>query len=182
MRRKRRPKSSTGRQSLKSYGSTCDYKYLASLRSKKLFLRYLLFGYHEGRRVQRVCSDQVRHSAVRRGRACRIFTNTELSPTLLKYVISDGEANQTILDGIRSLRAIQVFNVCITHPNLIASGDAVNVPLGFLVYPPLARVLEYIMELAMIFVGIPALLLESIRRVQSLKLSKVYPGSCALRR
>lgn len=45
-----------------------------------------------------------------------IFTNAELLPTLLKYVISDGEAteaNQFILDNIRSLRAIQleVFNV-----------------------------------------------------------------------
>ena len=29
----------------------------------------------------------------------RIFTNTGLLPTLFKFVISDGEANQTILDG-----------------------------------------------------------------------------------
>ena len=78
-------------------------------------------------------SDQVRHSAescmvwyllplLRRGRSYSlnepnsigIFTNVELLPTPLKCVISDGEANQTILKSI--LRAIQVFfNVCITH-------------------------------------------------------------------
>ena len=59
-----------------------------------------------------------------------------------------GEANQTILDGIRSLRAIHVFNVCNTHANLV---EAVNVLLGhhhltyednFLVYLPLAHVLR----------------------------------------
>ena len=44
-----------------------------------------------------------------------IFTNAELLPTLLKYVISDGEANQTILDSKRSLRAIQVSNQCMQH-------------------------------------------------------------------
>jgi long-chain acyl-CoA synthetase len=142
-----------------------------------------------------------------------IFTNAELLPTLLKvlpntpsvkYVIYDGEANQTILDSMRSLRDIQVVNiselreigktksvdilqsrlpkkedmalimytsgstgapkgVCITHANLIASVGAVNVLLGhhltyedsFLAYLPLAHVLEYIVELVMIFVSMP---------------------------
>ena len=142
-----------------------------------------------------------------------IFTNAELLPTLLKvlpntpsvkYVIYDGEASQTILDSIRSLRAIQVINiselretgktksvdvlqsrlpkkedmalimytsgstgapkgVCITHANLIASVGAVYILLGhhltdkdtFLAYLPLAHVLEYIVELVMVFVGVP---------------------------
>ena len=140
-----------------------------------------------------------------------IFTNAELLPTLLKvlantpsvkYVIYDGEADQTILESIRSLRAIQILNiselreigktksvdilqsrlpkkedmalimytsgstgapkgVCITHANLVASVGAVYVLLGhhltkddtFLAYLPLAHVLEYIVELIMIFVG-----------------------------
>ena len=87
-----------------------------------------------------------------------IFTNTELLPTFLKYVTSDGEANETILDSTRSLRAIQVFNLRVTHANLIAPVGAVNVLLGFLVhfpYFPLARVLEHVVELVMIFVGMP---------------------------
>ena len=142
-----------------------------------------------------------------------IFTNAELLPTLLKvlpntpsvkYVIYDGEANQTILDSIRSLRAIQVLNiselretgktksvdilqsrlpkkedmalimytsgstgapkgVCITHANLVASVGAVYILLGhhltdkdtFLAYLPLAHVLEYIVELVMVFTGVP---------------------------
>jgi len=53
--------------------------------------------------------------------------------------------------------------VCITHANLIASVGAVNLLLGhhfsyddsFLAYLPLAHVLEYIVELVMIFVGMP---------------------------
>ena len=142
-----------------------------------------------------------------------IFTNAELLPTLLKvlpktpsvkYVIYDGEAKETIIDSIRSLRAIQVINisklreigktisvdileprlpkkvdmalimytsgstgapkgVCITHANLIASVGAVYLLLGhhftyedsYLAYLPLAHVLEYIVELVMIFVGMP---------------------------
>ena len=140
-----------------------------------------------------------------------IFTNAELLPTLLKvlantpsvkYVIYDGEADQTILESIRSLRAIQILSiselreigktksvdilqsrlpkkedmalimytsgstgapkgVCVTHANLVASVGAVYVLLGhhltkddtFLAYLPLAHVLEYIVELIMIFVG-----------------------------
>ncbi|PFH48184.1 hypothetical protein AMATHDRAFT_66061 [Amanita thiersii Skay4041] len=54
--------------------------------------------------------------------------------------------------------------VCITHDNLIASVGAVYKLLGhhltpedtFLAYLPLAHVLEYIVELIMIFVGIPS--------------------------
>ena len=142
-----------------------------------------------------------------------IFTNADLLPTLLKvlpdtpsvkYVIYDGEAKQTVLDSIRSLRDIQVLNiselreigktksvdilqsrlpkkedialimytsgstgapkgVCITHANLIASVGAVNLLLGhhltyddsYLAYLPLAHVLEYIVELVLIFVGMP---------------------------
>jgi long-chain acyl-CoA synthetase len=142
-----------------------------------------------------------------------IFTNAELLPTLLKvlpntpsvkYVVYDGEANQTTIDSICSLRAIQVFGikelreigkskpveilqsrlpkkedmalimytsgstgapkgVCITHANLVASVGAVKLLLGhhltyedsFLAYLPLAHVLEYIVELVMIFVGMP---------------------------
>ena len=142
-----------------------------------------------------------------------IFTNAELLPTLLtvlpqtpsvKYVIYDGEAKQTIIDSIRSLRAIEVLSisevreigktkpvdilesrlpkkedvalimytsgstgapkgVCITHANLVASVGAVYLLLGhhltyedtFLAYLPLAHVLEYIVELVMIFVGMP---------------------------
>lgn len=53
--------------------------------------------------------------------------------------------------------------VCITHANLIASVGAVYTLLGhhltaedsFLAYLPLAHVLEYIVELTMIFVGMP---------------------------
>ena len=53
--------------------------------------------------------------------------------------------------------------VCITHANLIASVGAVNLLLGhhfthedsFLAYLPLAHVLEYIVELVMIFIGMP---------------------------
>jgi long-chain acyl-CoA synthetase len=53
--------------------------------------------------------------------------------------------------------------VCITHANLIASVGAVKLLLGhhftyedsFLAYLPLAHVLEYIVELVMIFVGMP---------------------------
>jgi long-chain acyl-CoA synthetase len=53
--------------------------------------------------------------------------------------------------------------VCITHANLIASVGAVHVLLGhhltyedsFLAYLPLAHVLEYIVELVMIFIGMP---------------------------
>ena len=142
-----------------------------------------------------------------------IFTNAELLPTLLKvlpntpsvkYVIYDGEENQSTLDSIRSLRSILVFSVselreigkkkpidvlesrlpkkedmalimytsgstgapkgvCITHANLIASVGAVKLLIGhhltyddnFLAYLPLAHVLEYIVELVMIFVGMP---------------------------
>ena len=87
-----------------------------------------------------------------------IFTNTELLPTLLKYVISDGEANQTILDSIRSLRANQVFNQCMQHscqPLRIRLSHHLIYEDSFFVYPPLAHALEYIVELVMIFVGMP---------------------------
>jgi hypothetical protein len=81
-------------------------------------------------------------------------------------VIFESDANQTILDSIPSPRAIQVFSVCITHVNLIASVGTVNILLGhhftyedsFLVYQPqvpLTHILEYIVELVMIFVGMP---------------------------
>lgn len=69
-------------------------------------------------------------------------------PTLLKYVIFDGEANQTLLGSIRSISAIQVFNVSITHPNLIASVAPVNVHHH--TYGDI-----FLVELVMIFVGMP---------------------------
>jgi long-chain acyl-CoA synthetase len=54
--------------------------------------------------------------------------------------------------------------VCITHRNLVASVGAVYTLLGhhlsyddsYLAYLPLAHVLEYIVELIMLFVGMPA--------------------------
>ena len=54
--------------------------------------------------------------------------------------------------------------VCITHANLVASVGSVYVLLGhhltyddsYLAYLPLAHVLEYIVELIMIFVGMPS--------------------------
>lgn len=89
-----------------------------------------------------------------------IFTNAGLLSTLLKYVISDSELNQTILDSIYSLRRISLpryFSVCNTH--VIASIGAVNVLLchhltyegSFLVYLRLAYILEHTVELVMIF-------------------------------
>jgi hypothetical protein len=57
-------------------------------------------------------------------------------------MISSMVKANTIPDSIRSLRAIQVFNVCITHANLIASIGAINFLLGFLIYLRLAHVLE----------------------------------------
>ena len=81
--------------------------------------------------VQHVRSNQVPHSLmVCRPNSVGIFTNAELLPTLLKYVISKVKRTKLFLTVIRSLRAIQVFNVCNTHTNLIASVDVVNVFLG----------------------------------------------------
>ena len=58
-----------------------------------------------------------------------IFVNAELLPTLLKYVISDDEVNLwKLFDSIRSLRAIQVFNACITL--MPTSSRPFNVLLG----------------------------------------------------
>jgi hypothetical protein len=117
------------------------------------FLELLLFGYHEGRRAQRLRSDRVGlRSLLRRGRS---------------YPASSFQLFSSILDSMRLLRAIQNF---ITHYNPIASVGAVNVLLDFLVYLPLAHVPEYIVELVIIIHWhVPALLLKSTRGVQSRK-------------
>jgi hypothetical protein len=60
---------------------------------------------YQGRRVRSVCGHLL--PLLRRGRSYSlnepnsvgIFTNAELLPTLLKYLISDSEANLTVLDG-----------------------------------------------------------------------------------
>jgi long-chain acyl-CoA synthetase len=153
-----------GKEVTVKYFELCDYKYQSYTERKETIseVSRALTGKDD------VHPDQVRHSCMdygsllpllRRGgsyslnkpNSVGIFTNAELLPTLLKYVISDSEANQTILDSIPSLRAIQVFNVCITHANLIASVGAVNVLLGHhLTYEDSSFV-----ELAMIFVSMP---------------------------
>ena len=122
-----------------------DGKYfeLSTVSEKNPFLKFLELFLIWGRRAQLVPSDQIHSCMVcapllRRGRpyslkepnSVSIFTNAELLPTLLQYVISDGGAKQSILDGIRSLHIIQAFNVCITHANLIASVGGVNVLHG----------------------------------------------------
>jgi hypothetical protein len=100
-------------------------------------------------------------SLLRRGRSHSpnsvgiYFTNAELLPSLLKYVISDGEVNLTILDSIRDSftsrhSSLQRFNVCITHANLITSVGAVSVLLGHLRYEDSLPV-----ELVLIFLVMP---------------------------
>jgi long-chain acyl-CoA synthetase len=119
--------------------------------------------------------------------------------------VYDGDAKQSLLDNIRSIRDIKVFSIAelrelgktkpveslearrpkpdtiscimytsgstgnpkgvsITHGNLVASVGAVYALLGhhlsyddsYLAYLPLAHVLEYIVELIMLFVGMPS--------------------------
>ena len=106
------------------------------------------FGYRKGRRVR---SDQVRRSAVTywRGKSYSlvgIFTKAELfssmSSSKVERVFTSRHSN------------LQRWTFASLMPTLIASVDAVNVLLGFLVYLTLARILEQTV------VGIPALLLK----------------------
>ena len=82
---------------------------------------------------------------------CLVFSSPILlaySRTLLKYVISDGEANQTILDSTRSssLHAMLVFNLmptsCCWYNDILIGHHFIYEESSFI--NPLAHVLECI--------------------------------------
>ena len=117
-RREKRPKSSTGRKSPRSYGNTSTPSIWVSPHSKEDIL--LLVWVSQTCRTTRTLRSGTSLSGhllplLRRGRS------STSSPMVKR--------TQTILTGIRSLRAIQVIKACITcATNLITSIGVVNMP------------------------------------------------------